>query len=178
MRVFLSYVVPALETRMSEPMSNPSNFERMVALAEKVFGMRSDPGQISVDQEVMAKLEAIHPATLGEVADENGPVAWMLVIPTSREVMEDFLASRITERQVLERTSSGVHATAVYLCSALVLPEHRGKGYARRLALDAIRAIRRDHPIETLYVWSFSAEGRALASRVAQEAGLPLRERG
>ncbi|MCU0454414.1 MAG: GNAT family N-acetyltransferase [Bacteroidetes bacterium] len=158
--------------------ASPANVGRMIALAEEVFGMRSDTDQISVDQEVVARLEAIHPATMGEMADENGPIAWMLAIPTSREVMEQFLSKRISERQILERTSSGVEATAIYLCSALVLPEHRGKGYAKRLALDAIRAIRKEHPIETLYVWSFSDEGLALAQKVAREAGLPLRERG
>lgn len=162
---------------MSDEQLQGANFDRMIALAEEVFGMRSDPNQISVDQEVMARLEAIHPATMGEVADENGPVAWMLVIPTTKEVMEDFLAKRISERQILDRTSSGEKATAVYLCSALVLPEHRGRGYAKRLALDAIRAIRKDHPIDTLYVWSFSVEGRGLAVGVARESGLVLRER-
>jgi GNAT superfamily N-acetyltransferase len=149
----------------------------MIALAEEVFDMRNDPEQLSVDEAVVGRLLAIHPATMGEVADENGPVAWMLVIPTTREVMEDFVAKRISERQILERTPSGVHATAIYLCSALVLPEHRGKGYAKRLALDAIRMIRKDHPIEALYVWSFSSEGRGLAVGVAREAGLPMRER-
>lgn len=156
----------------------PPNFARMIALADEVFDMRNDPEQISVDGSVLDRLQAIHPATMGEVADENGPVAWMLVIPTTREVMEDFLEKRISERQILERTSSGEKATAVYLCSALVLPEHRGMGYAKRLALDAIRAIRKEHPIDTLYVWAFTTEGRGLAASVAKEAGLSLRERG
>lgn len=163
---------------MAEDPDTRPKFARMTALADEAFDMRNDSDQISVDQEVMARLEAIHPATMGEVADENGPVAWMLVIPTTMEVMEEFLAARITERQILERTPSGVRATAIYLCSALVLPEHRGRGYAKRLALVAIRAIRKAHPIEALYVWSFSSEGRGLAASVAREAGLPLRERG
>lgn len=163
---------------MADHTSMPSNFARMIALADEAFDMRNDPEQISVDESVIDRLQAIHPATMGEVADENGPLAWMLVIPTTREVMEDFLAKRISERQILERTSSGETSTAVYLCSALVLPEFRGKGYAKRLALDAIRAIRKDHPIDTLYVWSFSAEGRGLAVSVAREARLALRERG
>ncbi len=162
---------------MADERSMSKNFERMIALAEEVFGMRNDPDQIWVDQEIMARLEAIHPATMGEVADENGPVAWMLVIPTTRNVMQDFLDRKISEKQLLEATFSGVNATAIYLCSALVLPEHRGKGYAKRLALDAIRAIRKDHPIDSLYVWSFSDEGRSLAKRVAALAGLPLQER-
>lgn len=156
----------------------PPNFARMIALADEAFDMRNDPEQISVDESVIDPLQAIHPSTMGEVADENGPLAWMLVIPTNREVMEDFLEKRISERQILERTSSGVKATAVYLCSASVLPEFRGKGFAKRLALDAIRAIRKDHPIEALYVWSFSEEGRGLAAWVAREAGLPSREGG
>jgi GNAT superfamily N-acetyltransferase len=154
-----------------------NNFDRMVALAEEFFGTRNDPEQIVVTPEVIAQLEKIHPATMGEVREENGPIAWMLVIPTTNELMEGFLSRILTERQLLDQTPVGARYTALYLCSALVLPEHRGKGLSRRLALNAIRNIRQDHPIETLFVWWLSSEGRSLAANVANACGLPLREK-
>jgi ribosomal protein S18 acetylase RimI-like enzyme len=62
----------------------------------------------------------------------------------------------------------------VYLCSALVLPEHRGKGLAKRLTCAAIKSIQADHPITCLLYWAFSHEGAKLAVSVARELGLPL----
>ena len=91
--------------------------------------------------------------------------------------MEDFLAEQINERELLEKTPVGGSYEAVYLCSALVLPEFRGKGLARSLAVDAVRSIRRDHPVKTLFYWPFSVEGERLARSIARELNLPLRQR-
>jgi GNAT superfamily N-acetyltransferase len=66
---------------------------------------------------------------------------------------------------------------AIYLCSALVLPEYRGKGIAKRLACTAIEAIQADHPIKSLVCWAFSREGEALATSIAREVGIPLLQR-
>jgi ribosomal protein S18 acetylase RimI-like enzyme len=63
---------------------------------------------------------------------------------------------------------------ALYLCSALVLPEHRGKGLAGRLTSRAISSLRHDHPIRSLFYWSFSGAGDTLAASVAREFDLPL----
>ena len=155
-----------------------TNLERMIALAEEFFDARSDPEQILVNDEVMAKLHQIHPATMGEVREGDGPVAWMLVIPTTHEIMERFLRAEITERSMLESTSPGIRYDALYLCSALVLPEYRGRGLARRLALDAVAAIRADHPIKHLFYWGFSEEGKQLAEKIGRAVNLPVRARG
>ncbi|HTY59746.1 MAG TPA: GNAT family N-acetyltransferase [Bacteroidota bacterium] len=150
------------------------NLERMIALADEFFDMKNDPDQLSVGPETMEKLRSIHPATISEESDKNGPIAWMLVIPTTRPLMEEFTGGGINEKGLLEKTVPGGRYDALYLCSALVLPEYRGKGLARRLALQAIRSIRVDHPIEALFYWGFSREGDALAAAVARESGLPL----
>jgi GNAT superfamily N-acetyltransferase len=151
-----------------------TNLERMIALADEFFDARSDPEQILVNDDVMAKLRQIHPATMGEVREGDGPVAWMLVIPTSHEVMERFLRADINEGTLLAATHPGERYDALYLCSALVLPEFRGRGIARRLALDAVAAIRADHPITTLFYWAFSPEGKQLAESIGRETGLSL----
>ena len=124
---------------------------------------------------MIEKLQAIHPATLSEYNEGEGPAVWVLVIPTTRTVMDDFIARRITEQQLLERTTPGQICEAIYLCSATVLPEYRRRGLALRLCTEAINAIRAEHPITALYVWPFTAEGKMLAERVAQAAGLELR---
>jgi GNAT superfamily N-acetyltransferase len=149
----------------------------MIRLAEEFFDMKNDPEQISVDGESMAKLKEIHPATMSEEKDENGPIAWILVIPTAHALMEAFIQGEINERELLDRTLPGRAYDALYLCSALILPEHRGKGLARRLTSRAIGAIRHDHPLRSLFYWSFSAGGDSLAASVARECGLPLYRR-
>jgi GNAT superfamily N-acetyltransferase len=122
----------------------------------------------------MKKLRDIHPDTLTQEENDDGPVCWILLIPTTEKIMRDFLSHTLNEQQLLENTSPGLQYDAVYLCSALVLPEYRGKGIAKRLTFDAIQAIRKNHPIHYLYYWSFSAEGDGLAASVANETGMTL----
>jgi GNAT superfamily N-acetyltransferase len=119
----------------------------------------------------------MHPATLTERADQNGPIAWILLIPTTHELMQRFLSKEITEQQLFDLTPTTGLYTALYLCSALVLPEFRGKGIARQLTCDAIRSIKKDHPLEHLFFWAFSEEGDRLASVAANELQLPLHKR-
>lgn len=154
-----------------------TNFERMMELADEVFAVHDDPTQLQVDVDLLERLHRLHPATRGEVIDGDGPVAWTLVIPTTTELMEPFLAGTITEQELYERTPEGAVYEAIYLCSAMVLKEHRRKGLAKRLFLESIASIGRDHPIRALFCWPFTKEGDALAGVLARETGLPLRER-
>ncbi len=152
----------------------PSNLDRMIQLAEEFFSTKNDPDQISVTPEVMERLRKIHPSTMTEQDDGDGPVAWILVIPTTHDLMEKFVSKKITERQLLEMTPLHGKFDAVYLCSALVLPEHRGKRLATRLTCEAVRAIRADHPITSLLYWAFSEDGTHVARAVAEILGIPL----
>ncbi len=153
------------------------NLQRMIQLAEEFFETRSDPEQISVTEETMERLRRIHPDTLSEETDDNGPIAWVLVLPTTRELMDAFTAGTLNERELLDMTPLNATYDALYLCSALVLPEYRAKGIAKRLAVQAIRSISAQHPIRCLFYWSFSVEGDRLASSIAKATGLPLHQR-
>jgi GNAT superfamily N-acetyltransferase len=154
-----------------------SNLARMIQLAEETFDTRNDPAQISITQESARKLRNIHPSTLTEKKDKNGPIAWVAVIPTTHELMEQFITKKINEQELMGLTPLRGKYDALYLCSALVLPEHRGKGLAKRLMIKAIRSICRQHPIHHLFYWAFSAEGERLASSVAREMKLALHRR-
>jgi GNAT superfamily N-acetyltransferase len=158
-------------------MKREDNLKRMIQLAEEFFETKSDPAQISISRESMRKLRRIHPGTLKEKRDKSGPIAWVVVVPTTHQLMDRFLTKKITEQQLLDRTPPGQSYDALYLCSALVLPEHRGKGLAKLLISRAIKSIRKQHPIKHLFYWAFSAEGRGLAASVAKEFDLPLHAR-
>ncbi len=153
------------------------NFEKMMEVVNSTFDTRSDPDQISVSAEERERLEALHPATLSELADADGPLVWILVVPTTRQLADLFQQGSISERELLMRTQPGDAFDVIYLCSASVLPEVRGQGLARKVCLDAINAIRADHKITSLLCWPFSEGGRALAQSVAQATGLRLQER-
>jgi hypothetical protein len=154
-----------------------SNLERMMDLADEVFDMRNDPDQLSVDDSVIEKLQSIHPSTLSNYDDGDGPVAWVLVIPTTMEIMNQFLGDAITEKELFDLTMPGMTYDALYLCSALVLEEYRRKGITKRLVLDAIDNINQDHPLKALFVWPFTEEGAGTAEAISRITGIPLNSR-
>ncbi len=75
-----------------------SNFERMLQLADEVFATRQDASQLDINEEVLGHLREIHPATVSEFDDGHGPVAWLLLIPTTNNLMSQFLEGKISER--------------------------------------------------------------------------------
>lgn len=151
-----------------------SNFERMIDLADEVFAAHNDPAQLEVDESVMERLEQIHPSTLSDHVVGDGPVVWILLIPTTIELMGKFVNAEITETELLNQTPIGVKYEALYLCSALVLPEYRRQGLATQVGTAAIRQIMADHPIKYLFTWNFSREGEMLAQLASENLGLPL----
>ena len=153
------------------------NFTRMILLADEFFKTKNDPSQLSIDERVMERLHTIHPATMGALSDENGPIAWTIIIPTTNAVMERFLKKNIGERELLELSEHTQQFESIYLCSAVVLPEQRGKGFAKQLLNDSVRSIMADHSIRTFYYCAFSMEGDALARTVSKSFTLPLRKR-
>lgn len=157
---------------MKEP-----NFERMVSLASETFAAHSDPDQLNVTEESIKLLEKIHPATLSEHNEGDGPVVWILLIPTTTSLMIDFIKEKISESELLNKTPLNIKYDALYLCSALVLPEFRRKGLAKKIALNAIKQIRNDHAIKNLFTWNFSKEGAWLSESIANHESLPLLHR-
>lgn len=154
-----------------------SNFERLVQLADEVFAVKSDPSQLDVNPEVLERLQKIHQATVSAFDDGNGLVAWVLLIPTTLELMNRFLDNQISEKELFELTPLNAKYDAIYLCSALVLEEYRRKGITKNLAMSAIENIREIHPIKVAFVWAFSPEGDLAAETIARLAELPLYKR-
>ena len=154
-----------------------SNYERLIELADEVFAVRQDPEQLDVDETVIEKLQSIHPATLSDKDFGEGPVLWILLIPTTATLMNRFLNHEINERELYELTAPHQNYEAIYLCSALVLEEYRKKGYAQEVTIQAINEISKQHPIKSLFYWPFTEGGAATAKSIATELGLPLLER-
>ena len=154
-----------------------SNFQRMLDLADEVFNARHDPDQLDVNEQVVERLSKLHLNAVGELDDGNGPVAWIILIPTTSDLMHQFLNKSIGERELFERTPEDIDYDALYLCSAMVLQEYRRQGICRRLVMQAVENIRKDHPIRSLFVWTFSEAGNAAAEELSKVTGLPLFKR-
>lgn len=146
----------------------------MMQLAEEAFDFRNDPEQLDVDENVINRLEQIDPAAVSELANDDGPYCWILLIPTTAALMNEFLENKISEKELFERTPVGGKYESIYLCSAMLLEEFRHRGIAGRLTLDAIVQIRSRHDISKLFVWPFSEEGKKSALAIAEKSGLPL----
>lgn len=170
--IYLSYFVCTI---MSTKPKN--NLVRMIQLADEFFAVKNDPSQISINTIVMRKLKRIHPSTMTEKKTRNGPIAWILLIPTTHTLMKQFIGNKINERELFNKTPLRVEYDSIYLCSALVLPEYRGKGLAKRLMTKAIKSIQKEHPVNCLFYWAFSKEGKKLAASVARELSLQLYKR-
>ena len=154
-----------------------SNFERLIQLSDEVFSSRTDPDQLNVNETVMEHLQLMHPFTISEYDDGNGPVCWILCIPTTLDLMNQFINKKISERELYELTPLNAKYEAIYMCSALLLEEFRGKGIAQGLAIKAIEGIQIGHSIKALFLWAFSKEGEKLAQKIAGLTGLPLYKR-
>jgi len=154
-----------------------SNFERMIQLAEDVFDAKHDPDQLDVNEEVLARFLEIHPSSVSEFNEGDGPIAWVLLLPTTTVLMHQFLNCTISEKELFYQTP--LHSTydAIYLCSAMVLDEYRRQGIAKRLTLEAIEKIKKDHPIICLFSWPFTKEGDMAAETLGKLVGLPLYSR-
>jgi hypothetical protein len=149
----------------------------MIKMADEVFAVKDDPDQLNVNQEVIRRLRRLHPSTISEYNDGSGPVAWILLIPTTLGLMKRFLKMEINEKELFEMTFPGDTYEAIYLCSAMVLEEYRRKGIMKKLTLSAIHQIRKDHLIKALFVWSFTQEGERASEKIAELTSLPLFKR-
>ena len=73
----------------------------MIQLADDVFASKNDSEQLDVDESVLEGLGRIHPACISEYDDGGGPVAWVLMFPTTTKLMELFLAKKILKSSCL-----------------------------------------------------------------------------
>jgi len=146
-------------------------------MADEVFAVKNDPDQLDVNQMVIERLLRIHPSAVSEYANADGPVAWILIIPTSIHLMQQFLEKKISEKELFELVQSDKTYDALYLCSAMVLPDFQRKGIAKRLILAAIENFQKDHPIKYLFAWPFSKEGDLTSETIASLTSLPLLKR-
>ncbi|HXK36492.1 MAG TPA: hypothetical protein VJ553_02830 [Candidatus Paceibacterota bacterium] len=146
-------------------------------IAERIFGTRQDPDQIPINRKSLRKLMTLSPEAIQHKLDERGePIAWVVVVPTTKELMEEFLQGRLTERQLFDRTEPRNEYDALYFSSAITVPEHRRRGIAIELFQRAVERI--PHPSDVaIFAWPTTDDGRAMAKALAGRFGIEVRLR-
>ena len=156
---------------------NQKILDSMMKIAELFFGTETDPDQMPINQESADKLLSIHKNTIVYKIDENGnPIAWVVVVPTSINVMNQFLKKEITEKELLDKAVEEKKFDTLYLCAAFVLPEYRRKGYAKELFEEAINGMPNGNNA-TLYCWLYSEDGKKLVAALSGVIKRPILSR-
>ena len=83
-----------------------THLQQMLQLVDEFFAVKNDPSQLDVTPIVMEQLNELHTATLSEEVIGDGPVCWILLIPSTQETMEKFLSGKISESDILKESMS------------------------------------------------------------------------
>lgn len=169
------YLIGDEEMLLSNYINRDEILAKEMKIAEEIFGTENDPDQIPITNESIAKLDKLCSGWLSSELDGNNePISWAIVMPTQKQLAQDFLNNKITERELLDLTMSATIYDAVYFVSVITVPEHRGKG----LGIKVIKQALQNMPLtnDALYfVWPTSDEGMNLVKKIEAELGREIR---
>lgn len=91
------------------------------------------------------------------------------IILTSNELADKFLSAEINENDLLLNSRKIKKFDCIYLCSAIILPEFRNKGFifesSKRVIANSIEEFGMQFP--KLFYWPFSNIGEKLSKKIA-----------
>ncbi|EKD23999.1 MAG: hypothetical protein ACD_81C00131G0002 [uncultured bacterium] len=153
--------------------------EEVLKVGGEFFAQFNDPTEIKATRENYEKISSLHPSAYKFAVNEQGElIAWTVVIPTSKELANDFIERRITEQELLDKTEYSNTHDALYLFAAFTKPEYRGKGYVKKMTIAQVMEITENKPKETLvFAWTVSKEGEAAIVSVARDLGVVIKKR-
>lgn len=155
---------------------NNKQFEKMNAIAIELFETESDDTQASPTLENCLRVVKKEKYNFILVKDTNDELmGWSVVMPTSLEVMDNFLSEEITERELLEISRIDSKFEALYLFAVIVLPEYRKKGLAKFLFKTQIEYFKEKYNINNIYSWWFSEEGKKLGDSLEKELDVEIK---
>lgn len=151
-------------------------------MVEEFFGMSHDPAQIPATDENIKWMNKNIPECINVIKFGDRLIGQIFIIPCNQEIMNEFLADKINENELFERVKKEVtydNFDSIYLCSATIYPEFRGKGLAVEACVKSINKICATRNLKpTLFFDGWSREGKNLAHKVAELLGLQIREKG
>lgn len=151
-----------------------SEIEGTNRAAVHLFGTDVDEDQAQPTLENALALIGLDKNTFICLKDEGKIVAWSVVLPTSREDMNDFLSGKITERELFDRSVSSPSYEALYLTAVVVLPEHRKQGIGLRLMKHQIEYFRQKYGIADFYAYTLNEDGKRFAHNLERELKIAI----
>lgn len=150
--------------------------DKTLEITENFFETENDPNQIPINKDSEDKILSIHKDAIIVKNDENDePIAWCVIIPTSIDTMNKFLNKEITEKELMNIACIEKKFEALYLCSVFVIPEYRNKGYAKNLMTEGINKLQGNNQTP-LYYWAYSNEGKELVNSLSKSLNRQILE--
>jgi len=143
--------------------------EKSVEAGERYFQTADDPSQSEATVENCQKIIAVDPHAFIIERVDGQLAAYSSVLPTSNAVKNDFLAGKITERELLAVATSEPAFETLYLLVSFVLAEYRKRGIASRLVKEQIGYFKGKYGINDYYAWAWSEEGKKLISALGRD---------
>ena len=126
-------------------------------LATDFFGTEEDPSQIQSTPETYKhffNIGGINPIAIDISA--NDMIGWGAAIPTTKDLMNEFLNNNITEAELFKNTKSGFY-DAIYFISVFIKPKYRNFNTTISLIKKSIEPIYNDNCV--VFYDAFSNEG-------------------
>ena len=155
------------------PYTEDELHEKTRIIAEQYYGTAQDQNQIPITKASQQKLRQLHPSAVLFQLIDGEPVSWIVVVPTTRILAEQFVRGEITEKNLFDQTVPSERYEALYFCSVFTVPDHQRKGYATALLQQAIA----DIPLTKdpyFFGWTFSAEGAAMHQALTKKFGITV----
>ncbi len=164
-------------TFLNARQASEASFQQFFALLEAHFDVSQDPDQIQINPENVAWIKNRIPECLQVIEYENKFVGASLTIPCTKKLMHQFIANDITEAELAHNLQTQncnyAEIEAIYLCFAIILPEHQGCGLAYKGLTNSIHQILPAGKKVDICYWPYSAEGQALALKIARNLDFP-----
>lgn len=153
------------------------------AMLEAYFHTQDDPEQMQIGKSSGRNwIKADIPECARVIKYGDTVVGSTLVLPATLSMMQDFIAHRISEAQLAEKIMDEsidyAKMQAIYLCSAFVAAEHRGKNLAIQALIQSIQNIMPQDKKLPLFYWAYSEAGEKIAEKVATQLRLEFFARG
>lgn len=150
------------------------DIDRTNAFALGAFG-DDVPGMVEPNLENALAVIGLEKNNFVCIKEGDEPIAWSLVLPTSRGDMEEFLSRKITEQELFDRACAEPSFESMYIFAAITRPEYRGRGLATELLEYQVKYFKEKYGIKDFYAWILSADGKALADKLEKKFGERVR---
>lgn len=165
-----------MSTKFTYP--NRHDIEKISEVATELFGTDEDETQAQPTVENTLKLILVEKHDFICLKNAGNLVAWSAVLPTSKELMEQFLNRTINERELFDLAVAQPCFECLYLVAAIVLPKWRRRGIGTSLMKAQIEYFKNKYKINIFYALILTKEGKKLIGALERDLGasIPCRE--